>query len=691
MGYAIHELKVKRVLAALICGAIIGTAIGTFVPDMLDKRRNLGTHQKPPPGLFRSEIKAPNYKYSDNGLYATKQVVRGRIEGPVAMIDYHSTFVFKGRARVGAEVRDEIVTPPGALIHKFAITERGVWYDAKVKSKAEAFKDYRKIVSKGKDPGLIEFVDDHKYNFYLFPVLTDGTPKHAIFTQESLLNEENGWLSLPLWKCKTSITRWTVDLVLNEPRGIEKWELPAGLSAKALGDGKYQIIGKLHRLPYGPKRLTLRWKPQPGKGSLFSCQQSGHILQIPDVQAGSEKLMVSLLIANTPKAGLEIGKIYPRQVDRSLASPHSVIFPREKAHHLAVPEQVFVRLGAMAQIMRLLYTKGLDDKNEQIAKLALSHRIASPLTSLYAKPSYTKDDNIELVAKQKISTRQNSHLKAPKLRNNTASSFRSPVGSIDSLLTFRKSRERANNRACFANQKTIAGAIEMYNLDNNTDLGFDDFSRGLTSGFKNLTTIAALFQPSKDVLAEGVHQRTVAYGKGVSLNLKDSKRIAWLAPYFPTLQAEGYLQTIPDCPGEGKDSCTNYFRIGDEVFCLRHGFVRACQYDVYSLSARKQLQWAGIKDKKFLAMASPLPPHQRRNRGSCCFEFELLPALILIYLLWCGGWKAPKRYEKAALLTGLAPSVLIALGYSQAVSIGAVTHVVFPLIIIYAIYELVKN
>ena len=41
---------------------------------------------------------------------------------------------------------------------------------------------------------------------------------------------------------------------------------------------------------------------------------------------------------------------------------------------------------------------------------------------------------------------------------------------------FRKARERANQRACYANQKTVAGALEMYNLDNNksiTQLGSD--------------------------------------------------------------------------------------------------------------------------------------------------------------------------------------------------------------------------
>ena len=49
---------------------------------------------------------------------------------------------------------------------------------------------------------------------------------------------------------------------------------------------------------------------------------------------------------------------------------------------------------------------------------------------------------------------------------------------------FRAARERANTRACYANQKTIAGALEMYNLDNNTKiekLG-DDIGGALVKG-----------------------------------------------------------------------------------------------------------------------------------------------------------------------------------------------------------------
>ncbi|PCJ21174.1 MAG: hypothetical protein COB02_00895 [Candidatus Cloacimonadota bacterium] len=35
---------------------------------------------------------------------------------------------------------------------------------------------------------------------------------------------------------------------------------------------------------------------------------------------------------------------------------------------------------------------------------------------------------------------------------------------------FRQARIKSNTRACYANQKTILGALEMYNLDEGTDL-----------------------------------------------------------------------------------------------------------------------------------------------------------------------------------------------------------------------------
>jgi type II secretion system protein G len=43
---------------------------------------------------------------------------------------------------------------------------------------------------------------------------------------------------------------------------------------------------------------------------------------------------------------------------------------------------------------------------------------------------------------------------------------------------FQKARRKANQRACYANMKTISGALEMYNLDNNQDGRLPNFATG---------------------------------------------------------------------------------------------------------------------------------------------------------------------------------------------------------------------
>jgi type II secretion system protein G len=69
---------------------------------------------------------------------------------------------------------------------------------------------------------------------------------------------------------------------------------------------------------------------------------------------------------------------------------------------------------------------------------------------------------------------------------------------------FQKARRKANQRACYANMKTIAGALEMYNLDFNVDAAID----GVTS--------------------DGGQTQQVD---------------------FATMVSEGYLQSLPMHPG----------------------------------------------------------------------------------------------------------------------------------------------
>jgi len=89
---------------------------------------------------------------------------------------------------------------------------------------------------------------------------------------------------------------------------------------------------------------------------------------------------------------------------------------------------------------------------------------------------------------------------------------------------FQAARRRANIRACYANQKTVAGAIEMYNLDFNTSINaLDDTLWGL-------------------------------------------------------LQGKGYLQSIPDDPGQGSGSNGNYSMTsesGNGITCSEHGPIQA--------------------------------------------------------------------------------------------------------------------
>ena len=87
---------------------------------------------------------------------------------------------------------------------------------------------------------------------------------------------------------------------------------------------------------------------------------------------------------------------------------------------------------------------------------------------------------------------------------------------------FRAARERANSRACYANQKTVVGAMEMYNLDKNT------------------------------------------------------KRTTLDPGFFTSLKSGGYLQSIPQDPGQGPGTSANYKEStsGNGIQCTIHGAIQ---------------------------------------------------------------------------------------------------------------------
>jgi len=87
---------------------------------------------------------------------------------------------------------------------------------------------------------------------------------------------------------------------------------------------------------------------------------------------------------------------------------------------------------------------------------------------------------------------------------------------------FKAARERANTRACYANQKTVVGAMEMYNLDKNT------------------------------------------------------KRTSLDGSFFTSLKSGGYLQSIPQDPGQGPGTSGNYKDTTENngIKCVTHGSIQ---------------------------------------------------------------------------------------------------------------------
>ena len=93
------------------------------------------------------------------------------------------------------------------------------------------------------------------------------------------------------------------------------------------------------------------------------------------------------------------------------------------------------------------------------------------------------------------------------------------LGAI-AIPNYRAATRRPSSRPCQANQKTIAGALEMYCLDYNTSI--------------------------------------------TSLD----------AAVLETLRDKGYLQSVPVDPGSGKAPGENYVLHRGEIACLQHGFVQ---------------------------------------------------------------------------------------------------------------------
>ncbi len=110
---------------------------------------------------------------------------------------------------------------------------------------------------------------------------------------------------------------------------------------------------------------------------------------------------------------------------------------------------------------------------------------------------------------------------------------------------FMKARERANERACYNNQKTIAGAIEIYEEANNTEI------------------------------------------KAIDVDL------------FRRLKEEKILKKLPTKVCADCKTNLNYALVGKKVFCINHGSIQGLKGNS-GKPPRRELVLAGVKDEALI-------------------------------------------------------------------------------------------
>lgn len=214
-------------------------------------------------------------------------------------------------------------------------------------------------------------------------------------------------------------------------------------------------------------------------------------------------------------------------------------------------------------------------------------------------------------------------------------------GSLFAPLHFRGSRHRANYRACLANQKTLAGAVEMLELDTNCNLLRD----GGEALVRQLSALPDEPFPGSVSLPRS-EPRLGRPGHPLWMEARHLREF---------LLSRGYLQYWPRDPGAGhEEQARNYIfleAVVSGVFCLRHGSLGHRDMG----TARSQLRSLGIQDPELLARAS-----DRYQRGQVIREepmthlgeLEILFLLALAFLFGPLGRWSPSRHSWMVLGTG---------------------------------------
>ncbi len=661
-----ERIKARATVGAAFLGICFGglVALRAPAPGILAPREH--PVQELPAALARPRAELLGYPLSGvapwslapapemGELWAESITVGGRIEGPVAGLSIHRVYAHRSRrSGPGVEVTDSLHLPPTAALHSFWITENGKRIEGAVRPRGEARADYQATVRRSRDPGLLEWTQEGRVSFSLFPVLPDGTPKDAAWSQDMLLsaNPERR-VELPLSLGRLPIRRLEIRLEVHEPGGVSAWHLPGGLTVADLGTGHYRLEGVLENRQ-GREDVVLAWTLAGPARGIWKLSGGGFAARLVESLVPDEG--VPLVVLGKGEPGLLA--LTPRGVDGQPAGMLEVALDAVSAT-LEVAPELRDRL-MIANAMTRLHHAGV--RPGEVATLALRERMVGPHASLYAKPGLERDATAADLSQDPGAAPEGAlpsgNLPSPAdpapsgwLASGPDAGLSLPSVSdfgLPFVPNFKAARERANFRACFANQKTIAGALEMYNLDRELTL-----PRTLEGPWRRgrnwrLGSFAAGDPGGTELPVELAHWRTWVpmVAPPEPTPGAEVPEILFLPEIADTLKDQGYLQSIPTDPGaprgpggDPRATAWNYLFLstsGEGVFCLYHGAIRG------EGSARQQLHAMGLRDPDLLARAAPVRhagPRPWKTHEAWAALFAALMAVWSVLAVLRGLW-----------------------------------------------------
>lgn len=553
-------------------------------------------------------------------LVVLSRSLRGGVHGLVASVVSHGSWANTfPEPRDGREVTETVATPAVAALHSFWITENGRRIEAELRTKTQARAAYEAIVRRRRDPGLLEWVAEGTVSFSLYPVLSDGTPKEASWSMDAVVDvDDEGWRRLPLPVGSLVTRELTLDLVVDEPGGVAEWSLPEGASVRPEDGGAFRITGRWRDVTGSTSTLVVAWRgsrperiaPAGSSPTTFGVRRLGEGWSGTVAVAVGDSWLPLTILGEGAVEGV-VGRVGTVDLSPRLAD----------GPPLAVPPAVWARVLSAARVAERWFGEG---DGEGVALLASRERLVSPVSSLFARPEGGGDATVEELAAETVSQRGGGA--APSAA--APSVGRSIFGDGElSFGNFRRSRERAYGRACMANLRTIAGALEMYLLDEN--MRIDEF----VARYSARVGAGALriFSAASTAVVPAYRRSSLGTGSG-----------AWtdLSRVGPLLVAGGYLQANPEDPGLGRGSQGHYVVTArDLAFCTFHGV--HSRTESQPRSARQVLQDLGETDPELLALASDVQSLSATRGREPLFPFVAEPILIVVvavFMARVGRW-----------------------------------------------------